>query len=254
MFRVGIINCDLHAFYYGALMFKHDPIALREDTLGRGYAAYFYFYLNYNDPRKITVPTVSGFQLVKVWDANSKQAEALARILGPNAKVCDTFEEVSDDVDLVFIADCSGDGSEKLKLATPGIKKGVPTFIDKPFAYNVKDARKLVSTAEEYKTPIMSLSMLRVLPHAKCFRNRFAELGDLEFGIIKGGGDVMAGHIHAISLAQHLFGSGVESVEAMGQKPLAYVHLDYGGKSGRPGSGVILCCASGPTYHCSYYA
>lgn len=40
----------------------------------------------------------------------------------------------------------------------------------------------------------------------------------------------MGGHIHAISLAQHLFGSSVESVEVMGQTPLAYVHLDYGGK------------------------
>lgn len=96
--------------------------------------------------------------------------------------------------------------------------------------------------------------MLRTLPHATRFRNRFTELGEPEFGIIKGGGETMAGHIHAISLAQHLFGPGVESVETMGQTPLAYAHLDYGGKPNRPKAGVMLNCASGGTYHCSMYA
>ncbi|MFH2068806.1 MAG: Gfo/Idh/MocA family oxidoreductase, partial [Candidatus Omnitrophota bacterium] len=246
--RVGMIRCDLHAYYYGALMFKYDPLDLRDDELGVAHDAYFYFYLQYNDPKKITAPTIGGFELVKVWDKDRKLAEGMSRIFDNHPTVCETFEEVSDNVDLVFIADCNGDGSDHLELALPSIKKKVPTFIDKPFTYDVTDARKLVKLAEKYKTPIMSLSMLRVLPHASRFRNRFAELGKPQFGVIKGGG------IHAISLAQHLFGCGVESVEAMGQKPLAYVHLDYGGKSGRPGSGVILCCASGPTYHCSYYA
>ena len=36
-------------------------------------------------------------------------------------------------------------------------------------------------------------------------------------GSVKGGGTAMAGHIHAISLAQHVFGNGVVSVEAMGK-------------------------------------
>ena len=42
------------------------------------------------------------------------------------------------------------------------------------------------------------------------------------------------GHIHAISMALALFGSGVTAVECMGQTELAYVHLDYGGKADRP--------------------
>lgn len=250
--RVGMIRCDLHARYYGALMDKHDPLLLREPQLGGG--AYFYFYLHYADPKKITVPTVDGYQITKLWHVDCKLAENMSKIFYGKPKACDTFEEVSDDVDLVFIADCSLDGSDHLQFATPGIKKGVPTFIDKPFAYDVKDARKLVSMAEEYKTPIMSLSMLRVLPHATRFRNRFAEIEGPQFGIVKGGGDTMASQIHTISLAQHLFGSGVEAVECMGKNPLGYIHLDYGGKPDRPSAGVVLCCDSGPMYHCSFHA
>ncbi len=252
--RVGIIRCDLHAFYYGALMFKHDPLVLWNDYVGHGHLAYFYFYLQFDDPRKMTVPKVTGFQLVKVWDENRRQAEVFANIFGKDSRVCDRFEEVSEDVDLVFIPDCNGDGSDHLKLTTPGLIKRVPTFIDKPFAYEVKDAIDMIKLAKKYKTPIMSLSMLRVLPHATMFRNRFDELNDPEFGIIKGGGKAMGGHIHAISLAQHLFGTGVESVETMGQTPLAYVHLDYGGKLNRPKAGVVLNCASGGMPHCAMYA
>jgi len=62
-------------------------------------------------------------------------------------EVCDTLEKVSNDVDLVFIADCNGDGSDHLKLATPSLKKGIPTFIDKPFADEVKDAIAIVRCA-----------------------------------------------------------------------------------------------------------
>jgi len=251
--RVGMIRCDLHAIYYANLIQKHDPYILRELEYGLG--GYFYFYTYYSEPKKIAFPTVPGFEVTKLWDENPQLAENMSKIYYGKPKVCDTFEKVSDDVDLVFIADCWGpDGRDHLKFATPGIEKNVPTFIDKPFAYEVKDAITLVQLAKKYKTPIMSLSMLRVLPHATRFRNRFAELGEPEFGIIKGGGDTMGGHIHAISLAQHLFGSGVESVEAMGQTPLAYVHLNYGDKPHRPKAGVMLNCACGDTYHCSMYA
>ena len=102
--RVGLIRCDLHGMYYGALTFKHDPIVLRDDPAGRGHAAYFYFYTHYNNARKIMVPTVSGFELARVWDEDRRQAENMARIFGKKAVVCKSFEEVSDDVDLVFIA------------------------------------------------------------------------------------------------------------------------------------------------------
>ena len=250
--RTAIIRCDLHAIYYANLIQEHDPCLLREPELGRG--GYFYFYTYYNQPKKIAIPGVSGFEVTKVWDENRQLAENMSRIYYGKPTVCDTLEEVSDDVDLVFIADCNGDGSDHLKLAAPGLKKNVPTFVDKPFAYEVKDARAIVRLAQEHGTPVMSLSILRAVPHATLFRNRFKEIGQPEFGIIKGGGNTMAGHIHAISLAQHLFGAGVECVEAMGQTPLAYVHLDYGSKPDRPSAGVVLNCASGGTPHCAMYA
>ena len=262
--RVGLIRCDMHGMYYGALMARHDPLRLREPLKGRKGVrarhswmtggAHFYFYTYYSDPARITVPTVDGFEIAKVWDEDREVAEVFADVFLGRPRVCDAVEEVSEGVDLVFIADCNGDGADHLKLATPSLKKGVPTFIDKPFAYTVKDARALLRLAHQRRTPMMSISILLQLPQARRFRGRFQELGEPEFGTIKGGGPSMAGHIHAISLAYHLFGDGVESVECMGASPLGHVHLDYGGKAGRPGAGVTLNCDAGGQPHCAFYA
>lgn len=252
--RIGMINCDLHAMYYAGLMGGYDAVQLRDDPVGRGHAAYFYFHLQYNDPRQITVPVVDGLRITRVWDADRATAANMARLFNPDAVVCDAVEEASDDVDLVFIADCNGDGSDHLELATPGLRKGVPTFVDKPLAFASVDAKRIMDTAHEAGAPVMSCSMLGWTPQTLQFRDRFAELGGPQFGTVKGGGESMAGHIHAITFALTLFGYGVESVECMGQTPLAHVHLDYGGRAQRPAAGVVLNCASGATYHCAMYA
>lgn len=248
--RVGMIRCDLHAFYYGALMFGHDPLKLRE----KSNSAFFYFYLLYNNPRTMTVPFIGGFELARAWDANYTKAKDMVEVFGSKgAVVCESFEEVSDGVDLVFIADCNGDGSDHLKLVSPSLKKGVPTYVDKPFAFNLKDAQAIVKLARRRRNCTMSLSMLREVPQVTQFRRRFAELEYPDFITIKGGGTTMAGHIHAISLAQHLCGFGVESVECMGKNPLGFVHLNYADAKDKPKNGVMLDCDSGGTWHCAFY-
>jgi predicted dehydrogenase len=250
--RVGLIRCDLHALYYGVLMEKHDARAMMD--IGRGYAAHYYHYTNYADPTLITVPTVSGFTISRVWDRDRQLAEIASTIFNGKPRVCDSLEECSDDVDLVFIADCNGDGSDHLELATPGLMKDVPTFVDKPFASTLRDARQILRLAQKRRVPVMSLSILRESPHARYFRDRLQEIEPVGFGCIKGPGGTLAGSIHTISLAQHIFGAGVVAVDCMGPSELAYLHLDYGGRPDRPSAGVMLNCESGPTYHCALYA
>jgi predicted dehydrogenase len=251
--RVGMIGCDLHALYYAVMMAEHDSLVLRGDGAGldRGQAAFFYHYTHYNDPRCLTAPRVWDFAIAKCWDPDPESAAAMHRIFG--AQVCERFEDCSDDVDLVFIPDCNGDGSTKLRLATPGLEKGVPTFVDKPLAYEYREAKAILDLGEARGTPVMSISILRAVPQAKWFHDRLQEVWPVGYGSIKGGGAAMAGHIHALSLAQHVFGAGVVAVEAMGPGELSYMHLDYGGNPDRPSHGVMLSCDSGPTWHCAFY-
>jgi predicted dehydrogenase len=202
----------------------------------------------------MTVPFIGGFELLRAWDEDHVKARNLIEVYGASgARVCSSLAEVSEGVDLVFIAECNGGGEDHLKFAAPSLKKGIPTYVDKPIAYTLKDAQTIINLAKKHRTCMTSLSMLRELPDVARFRQRFAELEYPDFICVKGGGTAMAGHIHAISIAQHLCGAGVESVECMGKNELGFVHLNYAPAPDKPRNGVLLACDSGRTWHCSFY-
>jgi len=247
--RVGMIGCDLHGLYYGVQMCEHDPAVLRRH--GRGQAAFFYHYTHYNDAGVLTSPAVREFDIVRCWDPDPEAARVMAEVFG--AEVCVSADECSEGVDLVFIPDCNGDGSTHLELATPGLMRGVPTFVDKPLAYTYADAKAILDLGEAHGAPVMSISILRAVPQGRHFHDRLQEVWPVGFGSIKGGGTAMAGHIHAISLAQSVFGAGVQSVQAMGPNELSFLHLGYDGSDDRPSHGVMLNCDTGPTWHCSFF-
>ncbi|MDP6506328.1 MAG: Gfo/Idh/MocA family oxidoreductase [Planctomycetota bacterium] len=261
--RVGLIRCDTHGAYYAPLMDEHDPLKLQmpvpmgepaRDSWQRG-GAHFYFYTHYSDPTRIMVETVDGFELTKLWDDQDRRAaEVLSEVFYGKPKVCDSLDEVSDDVDLVFIADCNYEGHDHLELASPGLEKGIPTFIDKPMAYTLADCKAILDLAEKNNAPVTSISILRALPAAAQFAKRMPEVGELASGTIHGGGQSLAGHIHAISLAQHVFGNGVKSVRAMGETPLGIIHLNYDDQPDRPSRGVTITCDTGPGWHCAFFA
>jgi hypothetical protein len=251
--RVGLIRCDTHAAYYAALFDKFDPRLFKDPGIPAARCKYswqsgavrFLYHTDCYTPDEMTVSQVRGMALTRVWDPDIEMASLFARVFGDHPTVCRRFEEVSDDVDVVFLAECNGDGSDHLELASPGIRKGVPTFLDKPFAYGIGDAVKLVALAEKHRVPIMSSSILRAQPEGAQFRARLAELDPLKFGEIIGYGGSMANAIHSLSLAQNAFGSGVTSVECMGQIEVERILLRFGQRADRPLNGVIVHCLPG---------
>ena len=165
-------------------------------------------------------------------------------------------------------------------MATPFLKKSMPTFVDKPFALTLKDAQAIVKLAQDNNTPLFNASILSYVPAAAHFRNRFQEFNDtywpipaegsreVKLGLIKGVGgafsqelsgqtkeggieDRMAYIIHGVALALHLFGTGVEWVEAMGELPLEYFHLHL-----QSGVDVMILNTSAEVFPetCTFYA
>jgi len=259
--RVGLIRCDTHGMYYAPLLAEHDPLRFRAPAPEGAKIRYtwqaggnwYYFYTHYADPKRITVETVDGFELVKLWDADRSAAEMAASVFRNKPVVCDAFERVSDDVDLVFIADCNGEGKDHLELARPGLTKGVPTFVDKPFAYTLADVYAMLDLADEHGAPLMSMSILHATPAATQFRSRLPETGGVNFGTVTGGGTTLDGLIHAIGVSQHVFGTGVETVRVMSGPNQTSAHLDYGDRPDRPKHGVVIHCDAGPTFHGAMY-
>ena len=58
----------------------------------------------------------------------------------------------------------SVDGSVHLERAMPFLKRGMPTYVDKPFACSLADARAMFKVAMESHVPLMSSSSLRYAP------------------------------------------------------------------------------------------
>ena len=248
--RLGMVRADTHGYYYGIMLEKFDPMALfKENHVVHHYASDIY------DPTEMTMPRVNGFEIAKIYDYDFNNSKKFSEVFMGKPVACETLEEMTEGIDAVFIGDCDGGGGDHLKLATPFLKKGIPTFVDKPFASTLKDAQEIVRLAEENNTPLFNASILSYVPAASLFKQRFQEIASAYYpipkdanplpigmGMIKGVGgafsqelsenelsggieDRLAYIIHGISLAINLYGKGVEWVEAMGTLPLEYLHL-----------------------------
>ena len=64
-------------------------------------------------------------------------------------------------VDAVWLGDASGFGEDHFDLVAPGLRKGLPTFCDKPIGGSVAGTRKILEFAREHKAPLMSSSLFR---------------------------------------------------------------------------------------------
>ena len=216
--RLGLVRCDTHAYWYAPFFAECDPDLLRKND----HPVYHYFYSDIFDPGKLRIPHVSGFDLVKVWDADPVRGENFAKTFQGKPQACRSLREMTDGIDAAFIADCSGDGFDHVELASPFLEQGIPVYVDKPFASNLQDARTLIDLAQKRRTNVMSASLLEYNPAAKRFRQRFENIAPVGLVVAKGvGGYGLAGTIHGIGLARCLLGDGVEWVEAMGHTPLS---------------------------------
>jgi len=240
--------------WFGPQMMSHDsvlferPMLFADDRRGKytwmTRGCHYLFYSHYSAPRRMTAPCVEGFEIVKLWDEDREAAELAARVFHAKPEVCDRFDQVSDDVDLVFIADCNGDGSDHLELSRPGLEKGIATFIDKPLASNLGDAVKIYDLAQKHQSPILSLSILQVNPATERIRRRLDEVGGVDFGTVTAFNTHPAALIHAISIVHHVFGTGVREVSCVDTPHHIAFHLGYGDASDPacPEHGVVINC------------
>jgi len=270
--RVGMLQMDTHSMFFGPLMQKHDPVLYR-DPIPRGNykkrsgygwlggGMHYYLYSRDDDPTHFMrggpylvnapepIPLVPGFEIIKIWDQDIEIAEVAARVFYGKPTVCANMEDVSDDVDVVMIGNCSSEGKNHRELATPGLRKGVPTFVDKPFSYHLEDAKAIVQLAIDNNTQVLSAAQHKFNPVYLNFRNRLPEVGGLQLGIVHGMNDQgkLAALIHPISIAQAIFGSGVNWIQVM-NKPngdIDIIRLRYPEHLDRPRDGVMFSSSRG---------
>jgi len=157
---------------------------------------------------------IEGVQVVKIWDPVKPAAERLADVCGIS-QVCDSADECAEGVDAVAIVD---DGSgEHWKYALTPLRKGVPTFCDKPLAMAAKQAKDVADLARKSGTPFMSASSLRFVPDVLALAKEVPSLGDIHLATTICGNELVYYGIHALEMAYAVLGRGAVSCLNVGQ-------------------------------------
>lgn len=157
---------------------------------------------------------LEGVEVVRIWDPVKAAAERLAEVCRIPT-VCDTADECAEGVDAVAIVD---DGSgEQWKYAVTPLRRGVPTFCDKPLAMTAKQAKAVAEVARKAGTPFMSASALRFVPDVVALAKDVAALGKVHLATTACGNELVYYGIHALELAYAVLGRGAVSCLNVGQ-------------------------------------
>lgn len=167
-----------------------------------------------------------GVQAVKIWDPLREAAEHLAAIVGI-PEVCDTPEQCTEGVDAVIIPD-DGSGCQ-YQYAEAALKKGLPTFCDKPLAMTAKEAQRIAQVAKDHGAPFMSASSLRFVPDIVALRDEYraGAFGEVNLASVAGGGHPIWYGIHALSMAYGVLEPGAVSCLNVGMPDRNVVRVRY---------------------------
>ena len=160
---------------------------------------------------------IDGARIVGVWGEDSERNVTLSEKYGIEL-IADRKEDLIGHIDLAVVM--SRNGALHLDLARPFLEAGIATFVDKPIANTVEDARAISNLARKHGTPITSFSTYRTASSvARLRKEQLKSLGGFTFGEFTGpgqleneyGGLIFYG-IHAAELALEFMGPGADCV------------------------------------------
>ena len=225
--RLAMFRVDSHLYHYLPVLTQLDMMRWHEIA-----PECHYWFTDCYRPLEVVPKIATGFEVTKICDYNPDCAEKAASVFVKRPEVVENPRNLGHDIDAAFIANCGDDGSDHLKLSEPLIRKGIPTFIDKPFALSTKDAVEMVRLARRHQTPIYSSSLLSITEQPKILRRQFQRIGGVSAGVVTGSPgwrteSGQEGVIHGVSLVQAVFGCGVVSVYCHGDHPGHYAAIVF---------------------------
>lgn len=187
MKKIGFIDCFLDEWHANNL-----PKWLKEATRGNE----FELVMAYGDVE----PTVD----TKI--SNAAWAEKNNLILAKS------IDEIVDYCDCLCVL-APANPEAHYHLAEKALMSGKPTYIDKPFAPTLAEAKAIFALAEKYNTPLFSSSSLRFADGMKEIMNFDFKSSDSALAMVKGyGGNFPEYVIHLLEMITCFIGTGAEKV------------------------------------------
>ena len=107
-----------------------------------------------------------------------------------------------------------------LSAVLPFVKKGIPTFVDKPFCYRAAKGKEFLKIARRHKTPVTSHSALPLQQSYKKFVGKMKKIGRILGGVTYGpcdirdpNGGIFFYGIHQVDMILNAFGANVAAVQ-----------------------------------------
>jgi len=124
-------------------------------------------------PNAWPVGRTSEMLITHVWDSRPDVAVDFAKKY--SCESVKNYYDMTDKVDAMIFA-----GFHECKwwpqLTKPYLEAGIPCFINRPFAYSMKDAKQMVETARKYNTPILCSDSHEYMQQVPVARYKIDEL------------------------------------------------------------------------------
>ena len=172
-------------------------------------------------------------KITHYYDADPQVAAKFTEAF-PGVEVARSVEEMVEQVDALWLGDASGFGDDHFDLVAPGLRKGLPTFCDKPIGETPAGTRKILAFAKQHNAPIMSSSLFRHEwgTEAAVRTRDSGEFGPIQFVIasVQGGysesGWMVYGQ-HPAWTVMTLMGTGVEAVSMYARENTCHALVTY---------------------------
>ena len=165
---------------------------------------------------------VEGAKVVAGWPGDSAMMPEripgyTEQLRGYGIELVEKPEDLLGRIDAVMIE--SQQGARHRERARPFLEAGLPTFVDKPFAANAKDADAIIALARKHNAPLMSCSALRYAPEITNALHRRDDYGPIlsadvwtSASLHEGNPGLLHYGVHGVEMLYTLMGQGCISV------------------------------------------
>tara|TARA_B100001093_G_scaffold419672_1_gene411299 strand:- start:1547 stop:2425 length:879 start_codon:yes stop_codon:yes gene_type:complete len=162
---IGLHNKDNgHPFSFSAIINGYNKKNFKSSP--------YKVILDYLEKRKKNEFGIRGVKITHAWTQNSKLTKILCKSCNIKYPL-KNYEDMLDEIDAVIIAR----DNFHYKIAKKFLKKGIPTFIDKPLSLNKKELKKFSPYLKSAK--LMSSSGLRYSPEVFKLKKSIKKLGKI---------------------------------------------------------------------------
>ncbi|HIE27993.1 TPA: Gfo/Idh/MocA family oxidoreductase [Candidatus Poribacteria bacterium] len=183
----------------------------------------------------------TGMVITHLWDIDAEQAEDFAE--KHSAEIVKDYGDMVGKVDGVILSDFDAVPVFK-HLARPYLEAGMPIFINRPFAFNLNDAREMLDLARQNSTPLMCGSSFEYVKEVEIIRNKVKSGGQITGYLVDNSMSDYATHgVHGLYFAYACVGGGVSRVAYLTpdwKNPNGVVVIEHLGRDGgKPFYGCI---------------